>query len=207
MNVNENYRLTSRDINFIIEKHQIVQEGINTNPENIGMSRWCTDGYYSSFITAIDALEKKESISSEELASFISIKEKVSDAIEEFAQIEFDEDNYLNVTINGDWSLKGKNSNFQMIHRQIIQEHRFVKKENIGKDKFVSLGFTPNVGMALKTILNMELMWLISEDNTTLNDVEALIENIVQCSKHITYEKISSEAIDNEDENLDYLEA
>lgn len=212
LKIDKNYRLTGKDLNFVLEYSHEIKEHFNVSSDKIGTSRWQTAGYFSAFTSVKSYLVNKNNISEENMIAFNSIVDKFNSAIESFKDIVLHKENNVKIIVNNKWYIVGSRMFFRIVKKEQIQKHRFTKEENIGKDKFINMGSVPNIVIALKSIMNEEILELLSSDNEIkYADIEYIIDKLVSDSKSLLIEDATSDDQlkideqdyeDNEDTNL-----
>lgn len=199
----KDYRLTGRDLNFVLENNQIIKEHFMTNPDNVGTSKWQTVGYFSTFTSVENYLRKKTDINEDTLSDFYNLLDNVNKAIKSFESITIPNMLYMKVVVNKDWHFVGTNMFYRIIKRESIQSHRFTKEENIGKDKFINIGAAPNVHIALKTILNeIILSFLSKKECNTIDDIQSLLESFKRDVENLEFIEVTP----NNSEDVSYME-
>ena len=189
LKIDKDCRLTGKDLNFILECKYEIKEQFNVSADKIGTSRWQADGYFTTFRAVKNYLIKENKISEENMVDFNAIIEKFDEAVKKFENITLPKEDNVKIIVNDKWYVVGSRLFFRVVKKEQIQKHRFTKEENIGKDKFINVGFTPNISIALKTILNEEILELVSiEKEISYSDIESIINNIVLNAESLTVE-------------------
>lgn len=196
--ITENYRLIGKDLNFTIESNYTVKENAMTNPENIGASRWQTIGYFTTFTAIENFVKNKMNVNEEEINNLYDLLDYTNNIIESFKSVEIPKNIHLKVIVNQDWYFIGTNMFYRIIKRESIKNHRFTKEENIGKDKFINIGATPNAYLSLKTILNTILLeYLSSDEYNTIDEIKKVIDSFVADVEKIKFIEVSPNSIDS----------
>ena len=203
--INDNIRIVTRDFNFVIETLTEVQDGFMTNPENVGSTKWVNNGYFSNLSTLLKALVRDFSLTNEEEDKVNNLYQNIDEALKSFDDITIDVDDSMQhkIVVNDKWFLVGCSMIYRMIKKEQIQQSRFTKEENVGKDKFVVNGFVPNISVGLKSILNRTLIDLIDTDaNLTFAKVVEAINEFVDNSNNIyTEDCLQNYDIESEDDS------
>ena len=194
LKIDENYRLTGKDLNFVLEYSHEIKEHFNVSSDKIGTSRWQTAGYFSTFTSVKSYLVSKDNVSEENMIAFNSIVDKFNNAMETFKDIVLHKENNVKIIVNNKWYIVGSRMFFRIVKKEQIQKHRFTKEENIGKDKFINMGSVPNIIIALKSIMNEEILELLSSDKEIkYADIEYIIDKLVSDSKSLLIEDVTSD--------------
>lgn len=208
--IDENYRILSKDLNLVIECNQEVKEHFNTNPDKVGTKRWQTIGYFTTFGASVKFLRKEEGVNEDALRKIEEIQTKIEAGLEEYKKIQVDKSKNSKIIVNDKWYIVGTDMIYRMIKKEQIQSSRFTKEENVGKDKFISMGFVPDVVVGLKTILNETILEHLTEkNNSTLEDLMALVDTYIENVKNIYTEDVvlgSEDTIEELDDNVPHQE-
>lgn len=203
LTLTKDYRLIGRDLNFVLENNQTIKEHFMTNPENVGASKWQVIAYFSTFSSVESYLREKTDIKEDELIDFYNLLENANKIIKSLENIETPNMPHMKVVVNKDWYFIGTNMFYRIIKRESIQSHRFTKEENIGKDKFINIGASPNVHIALKRILNEIILDFLSEkESKTIDDIKALLETFKRDIENLEFIEITP----NNTEDTSYSE-
>lgn len=199
--INENYRIVGKDLNFTVESNQEIKEHFMTSPEKVGTKRWQTIGYLSTFGAIINFLLKQEDIQEKDLEDIKAIAEKIDSIIECHKNIDVNKAAHIKAIVNDRWYIVGTDMCYRIIKKEQIQSSRFTKEENVGKDKFISVGFVPNITLGLKTILNEIVLEHTSEkEETPISKLNEIIEEFIQDAENLVIEETSAE---NSNDDID----
>lgn len=194
----KDYRLVGRDLNFVLENNQPIKEHFMTNPENVGASKWQVIAYFSTLNPIESYLRNKTNIKEDELIDFYSLLENINEIIGSFESIVIPNMPHMKVILNEDWYFIGTSMFYRIIKRESIQSHRFTKEENVGKDKFINIGATPNIHIALKRVLNEIILDFLSDkDLKTIEDIKTLLETFKKDIRNLKFIEVSPNNTDN----------
>lgn len=199
--INENYRIVGKDLNFTVESNQEIKEHFMTSPEKVGTKRWQTIGYLSTFGAIIKFLLKQEDVKEKDLEDLKTIAEKIDSIVECNKNIDINKAAHIKVIVNDRWYIVGTDMCYRIVKKEQIQSSRFTKEENVGKDKFISVGFVPNITIGLKTILNEIVLEHTSErEETHISKLDEIVERFIQDAESLVIEETSAE---NSNEDMD----
>ena len=82
--------------------------------------------------------------------------------------------------ITNDWRTKIKGQDILLQQRSVVKEHYFTKKENIGKDTWVTIGYYVTLEGALNRYVNEELKNAIDLEDLreSIKEIRILIKRI-----------------------------
>lgn len=200
--INNYYTILGRDLNYIIECSNENKDLGADEVEKVSSKR---NKYFSSIESVCSFVAKQDNIEESIIDEFQALKEKVTLIYQNFEGMEVDKSRKIKIDIAGMWFIIGTDSCYRIIKKEYIKESRFTKEENIGKDKFITCGFAPNVYISLKIILGEILLeFLGKEENCTINDLEECIDKAVSDIKNMTIlDADDSEIIEDEEEVSD----
>lgn len=203
--INENYTITGRDLNFIIECSNENKEISLDESEKVASKR---NKYFSTVEGVCNFLEKQDSIEEDTLNSLRELSEKIVQVYNNFSEIELEKNRKVKIDINNSWFIVGTYACYRIIKKEYIKESRFTKEENIGKDKFITCGFAPNLHIALKIILSESVLEFLSkEDDNSIKDLKEYIDTMVSYMNKMTIVDTDDVDMDNDDEDEEDFES
>lgn len=201
--INENYTITGRDLNFIIECSNENKEINLDDSEKTASKR---NKYFSTVEGVCSFLQGQDNIDENMLNSLKELSDKVVEIYNSFSEMELEKSRKVKIDINGSWFIVGTYACYRIIKKEYIKESRFTKEENIGKDKFITYGFVPNLHIALKIVLSESILEFLSkEDNNNIKDLEEYIDTMVSYINKMTVSDTDDVDIDNDDEDEEDL--
>lgn len=208
LHVSEGIRVTSKGLDFSIEKAQKVGDHFLAKKENIGTDRWVIKGYYPKVSGLLSCLSRCNDELDEKTLNVINdLKEKIDSLIEGLKKYCVSDDDYYKITIDEDWSAVGRKMNFVVTKRSTIGFHHFVKEENIGKDKFTTYGFFSQPNLILRAVMNEKLLDIaMSEDVFPIEHMNIIVDEFVKNLDNITIEKVDAVDEIEEDDSNDFLD-
>lgn len=172
--INEKYTLVGKDLNLIVE---CIQDSSleNKDVEKNYMKR---NKYFSTYEGLYSFLDKLNLEDNENITKAEYILEKLKNAYEEFKNIDIGTISNKKIEIGDFWYLISESNFYRLVKKEFIKKSRFTKEENIGKDKFITYGFVPNVPVGLKIISNEIIIEFLSrESEDTMDELDKTIDN------------------------------
>lgn len=202
--INDSYTILGRDLNFIVE---CSNENREVNPDELEKNSSKRNKYFSTIEGLCSFLTSQDNIDEDNLTKLRNVSDKVLNVYNSFLDIELEKNRKVKIDVDGTWFIIGTYACYRIIKKEYIKESRFTKEENIGKDKFITYGFSPNLYIALKIILSESLLdFLSKEDNSSIEDVECHIDKMVSSINSMVIVDTDETDIDN-DEDEEYTDS
>lgn len=197
--INDYYTVLGRDLNYIVEcsnenRDLTVDESEKTSGKK--------NKYFSSIEGVCNFLLKQDNINESALDEFKKLLDSVILIHSDFEKIDIAKHKKVKIGINETWFIVGTYSCYRIIKKEYIKESRFTKEENIGKDKFITYGFAPNIYISLKIILSeIMLEFLSKEDNNTVEDLKEHINRTLEHIKNMDIAEVDESELETDDES------